>query len=89
MWNNRGTKELTIIDANGLEVLKTLPLPATSFQLALSPDGKTLAVAYKDTLKVSLIDTVTDEIVKTIPVGKEPWKWCREYPSGNQPCISG
>lgn len=70
--NNRGTKDLTVIDANKLEVLKTIALPATSFQLALSPDGTTLAVAYKDALKVSLIDTATDNIMKTISIGKEP-----------------
>ncbi len=70
--NNRGSKDLTVIDGNKIEVIKTIPLPATSFQLALSPDGKTLAVAYKDALKVSFIDTETDEIAKTIPIGKEP-----------------
>lgn len=43
--NNRGSKELTVIDANTMAVAATiLPLPATSFQLALAPDGKTLAV---------------------------------------------
>ncbi len=70
--NNRGTKDLTVIDGNTFEVITTISLPATSFQLALSPDGKTLAVAYKDTLKVSLIDTATDNIIKTVAIGKEP-----------------
>ena len=70
--NNRGTNTLTIIDVNRLEVLKTIALPATSFQLALSPDGTTLAIAFKDALKVSLLDTATDTITKTLSVGKEP-----------------
>jgi len=70
--NNRGTKDLTIIDGNKFEGIKSITLPAASFQLALSPDGKTLAVAYKDVLKISLIDTATDDIIKTIPIGKEP-----------------
>jgi YVTN family beta-propeller protein len=70
--NNRGTKDLTVIDANKLDVIKTIALPATSFQLALSLDGKTLAVAYKDALKVSFIDTETDNIKKTVVIGKEP-----------------
>lgn len=70
--SNRGSKELTVIDGNKFEVIKTVPLPATSFQLALSPDGKTLSVAYKDALRISFIDTATDEILKTIPIGKEP-----------------
>jgi YVTN family beta-propeller protein len=70
--NNRGSKELTVIDGNKAEVVKTIQIPATSFQLALSPDDKTLAVAYKDALKLSLIDTATDAITSTIPIGKEP-----------------
>lgn len=70
--NNRGSKTLTVIDGNKFEVLKSIELPATSFQLALSPDGKSLAVAYKDALKLSIIDTTTDAIAKTIAIGKEP-----------------
>jgi YVTN family beta-propeller protein len=70
--NNRGTKDLTVIDGNRFEVIKTISLPATSFQLALSPDGKTLAVAYKDALKTSLIDTSTDAIIRTMDTGREP-----------------
>jgi len=70
--NNRGSKELTVIDGNKFEVLKTIVLPATSFQIALSPDGNTLAVAYKDALKLSFIDTTTDAITNTLSIGKEP-----------------
>jgi YVTN family beta-propeller protein len=70
--NNRGSKELTVIDGNIFVVTKTIALPAISMQLALSPDGNTLAVVYKDALKVSFIDTATDEITKTIQIGKEP-----------------
>lgn len=73
--NNRGTRDLTVIDGNAFSVLKTIPLPATSWQLELSPGGKTLAVAYRDALALSLIDTATDTIVKTIPVGKAPEKF--------------
>ncbi len=70
--NNRGTRDLTVIDGNAFSVLKTIPLPATSFQLELSPDGKTLAVAYRDALALSLIDTATDTIIRTIPMGNTP-----------------
>jgi hypothetical protein len=38
--------------------------------VALSPDDKTLAVVYKDALKVSFLDTATDAIIKTIVIGK-------------------
>ena len=70
--NNRGSEDLTVIDANKLEIIKTIPLPAISIQLALSPDDKTLAVAYKNALKLSFVNTATDEIVKTVAIGKEP-----------------
>jgi YVTN family beta-propeller protein len=69
--NNRGEPSLTVIDAEGMSVLKTINLPATSMQLALSPDGKTLAVSYKDALKISLIDTSTDTIISTINIGPD------------------
>jgi YVTN family beta-propeller protein len=70
--NNRGSKELTVIDGNKFEVIRTIVLPATSMLVALSPDDKTLAVVYKDALKVSFLDTATDAIIKTIVIGKEP-----------------
>lgn len=70
--NNRGSKELTVVDGNKFEGTKTIALPAISMLVALSPDGKTLAVVYKDALKVSFIDTATDEITRTIQIGKEP-----------------
>lgn len=70
--SNRGSTELTVINGMAAEVVGTVPLPATSFQLAVSPDGKTLAVAYKDALKLSLVDVSTNAIVKTIEVGKPP-----------------
>lgn len=68
--NNRGSKELTLIDSNTVQVLGKIPLPATSFQLSLSPDEKILAVAYKDALKISLIDVATHVVLKTIDIGK-------------------
>jgi YVTN family beta-propeller protein len=70
--NNRGSRTLTVIDGNKFRVMKTIALPAISMLTALSPDQKTLAVVYKDALKVSFIDTTTDEITKTMQVGKEP-----------------
>lgn len=70
--SNRGSTELTVINGMAAEVVGTVPLPATSFQLAVSPDGRTLAVAYRDALKLSLVDASTNAIVKTIEVGKPP-----------------
>ena len=70
--NNRGSKELTVIDGRTAKIVGTIPLPATSFQLAASPDGKLLAVAYKDALELSFVDVSTRAIVKSVTVGKPP-----------------
>jgi DNA-binding beta-propeller fold protein YncE len=70
--NNRGTKELTVIDGMAMKVTGAIPLPAISFQLAMSPDGKTLAVAYLDALKLTLVDVASGAIVKTIDVATVP-----------------
>ena len=40
----------------------------------LTPDGKYLYAADGDSHQVAVIDTRTDSIVKTIPVGKNPWR---------------
>ena len=70
--NNRGSKELTVIDANRLEVVTPIPLPAISFQLALAPDNKTLAVVYKDALKLSLVDVASNSIIRTVEIAEPP-----------------
>ncbi|MFA7382569.1 MAG: hypothetical protein WC001_03890 [Desulfurivibrionaceae bacterium] len=70
--NNRGSQDLTVIDANTLTVTATIPLPATSFQLALAPNGKTLAVVYKDALKLTLVDVATSTIIRTVEIGELP-----------------
>ena len=78
--NNRGSQYLTVIDTERLEVSGTIPLQATSFQLALSPDGETLAVSYKDALMVSLVDVSSNLIVATIPIGETPADGFSEKP---------
>ena len=70
--NNRGSNILTVIDGNEFKVINNIQLPATSFQLAISPDKKILAVGYKDALMVSFIDTETDKLLISVPIGKEP-----------------
>lgn len=77
--NNRGSEHLTVINTESLEAGEDIPLPNISFQLALSPDGKTVAVSYKNALKVSLIDVATDR-VSTLPLSETP-----EAPEGGFP----
>jgi YVTN family beta-propeller protein len=70
--NNRGSADLTVLDANTLEVTATIALPAISFQLALSPDGGTLAVVYKNALTLTLVDAATNEIIRAVEIGEMP-----------------
>ncbi|MEJ2689842.1 MAG: cytochrome D1 domain-containing protein [Deltaproteobacteria bacterium] len=69
--SNRGDKTLTVIDGDSFTVIHTLSLPATSMQIALSPDGKILAVGYKDALLITLIDTANDRILASVPIGRD------------------
>jgi YVTN family beta-propeller protein len=41
--------------------------------MALTPDGKKLYVANGRSDNISVIDTVTRQVVQTIAVGKLPW----------------
>ncbi|XOF33789.1 MAG: hypothetical protein ACL93V_00360 [Candidatus Electrothrix sp. YB6] len=77
--NNRGSEHLTVINTETLEAGEDIPLPNVSFQLALSPDGKTVAVSYKDALKVSLIDVASDT-VSTLPLSETPEAPERGFP---------
>jgi len=68
--NNRGSRDLTVLDALAAQVAGSVALPARSFQLALSPNEKTLAVTYIDAIKLSLVDVATNAVVNTIDLGK-------------------
>jgi YVTN family beta-propeller protein len=41
--------------------------------VALTPDGKKLYVTVGRADTVAVIDTTTDSVLTTIPVGKMPW----------------
>ncbi|CAK8716304.1 hypothetical protein KKHLCK_05420 [Candidatus Electrothrix laxa] len=69
--NNRDSEYLSVIDTETLEVSGEIPLEAISFQLALSPDGKTIAVSYKNALMVSFVDVATDT-VSTLQIADPP-----------------
>ncbi|MCI5147400.1 MAG: YncE family protein, partial [Candidatus Electrothrix sp. AR3] len=83
--NNRGSEYLTVIemdtviDEYSAVETREISLPAISFQLALSPDGQTLAVSYKNALMVSLLDVESEEI-ETIQLGDTPADGFSETP---------
>jgi YVTN family beta-propeller protein len=63
------------VDARSGRVLQRIPLPATAkpMGLALSPDGSRLFVATGRGATVEVIDTRTNGIIGSVPVGRRPW----------------
>jgi YVTN family beta-propeller protein len=45
---------------------------ATPVEVAITPDGAFAYVANKDSNTVSVIDTATNTVVATVPVGSAP-----------------
>lgn len=64
---------VTVIDLNSLETSTSIDVKAEGPRgLAVTEDGKFLIVATRENGSVSVIDTATNEVVKQIPVGKNP-----------------
>lgn len=64
---------VTVVDLNSLEASATIDVKADGPRgLAVTEDGKFLVVATRENGSVSVIDTATNEVVKQIPVGKNP-----------------
>ena len=60
-------------NAETYEVEKYLLVGQRVWQLAFSPDEKLLFTTNGISNDVSVIDVETDEVVKSIPVGEQPW----------------
>lgn len=63
---------VTVIDLSKGAVLKEIQLPLHSSGMALSPNGKYLCVANSGADVVSVLDTLTDDIVEKICVKTTP-----------------
>jgi YVTN family beta-propeller protein len=64
---------VTMIDLNTMETTGAIDVKADGPRgLGLTDDGKFLIVATRENGSVSVIDTATNEVVKQIPVGKNP-----------------
>ena len=64
---------VSVIDINTLATTNTIDVKAEGPRgLAVTGDGKFLVVATRENGSVSVIDTATNEVVKQIPVGKNP-----------------
>ncbi len=64
---------VTMIDLNTMETSGTIDVKGEGPRgLGLTDDGKFLIVATRENGSISVIDTATNEVVKQIPVGKNP-----------------
>lgn len=64
---------VTVLDINTLATTANIDVKAEGPRgLAVTEDGKFLIVATRENGSVSVIDTATNEVVKQIPVGKNP-----------------
>ena len=64
---------VTMIDLNTMETAGTIDVKGEGPRgLGITDDGKFLIVATRENGSISVIDTATNEVVKQIPVGKNP-----------------
>jgi YVTN family beta-propeller protein len=61
-----------VFDVRQQRVARVLPGGSDPEQLAVSGDGRLLYAANEDAAAVSLVETATGNILKTLPVGTEP-----------------
>lgn len=70
VWTADRGGTVTVIDAQSLKVLATIPMGEYANHVAFSMDGKYAYVSRRT--DVAVIDVKSRQIVKAIPVGKEP-----------------
>jgi YVTN family beta-propeller protein len=73
---NRGVNDqptyVAVFDANSHALLHRIPVEISPYELVFSADGARLFVSNWSSHSVSVIDTVTDEVITTVQVGANP-----------------
>jgi YVTN family beta-propeller protein len=73
---NRGTGTgpgtIVAFNAKSREIVTRIPVETTPYQLVLSADGKHLFVSNWSSESVSVIDTASNKVVRTLHVGMNP-----------------
>jgi YVTN family beta-propeller protein len=64
--------KVAVIDTQSLSVLTEIPVGASPTGLSVSPDGAWLFVANTNSNSISMIDTTTNQVVKTITTASRP-----------------
>ncbi|QNI35373.1 bifunctional YncE family protein/alkaline phosphatase family protein [Edaphobacter albus] len=73
---NRGTgngpSNIVVFDAKTRQIVTRIPVETTPYQTALTPDGKRLFVSNWSSESVSVIDTDTNKVIRSLHVGMNP-----------------
>jgi YVTN family beta-propeller protein len=79
---------VTVIDLVRLEPIKDIDVGGKGPRgLGISPDGKFLFTANQETGDVSVVDTATFNVIRRIPVGKNP-EFMRVEPDGRKAYVT-
>jgi YVTN family beta-propeller protein len=66
---NNLSNTVSVIDTVGNNVIATIPVGASPWGVAVSPDGSRVYVTNQASRTVSVVDTATNTVTATIPVG--------------------
>ena len=64
---------LKAINSSTLAVERSIPLPAASYGMAMSPDGNKLYIAGGSSQSIFVLDTRTWSLLPSLSVGDSPW----------------
>lgn len=67
--NRQAQDSILVVDSDSLDILSTISLGSSSSAQEMTPDGRYLLVAAA---QLRVIDTSTDQLVRSIPVGGAP-----------------
>ena len=76
IYTNTTENRLAVIDESTRQVLKHIAVGDDPSHLELSHDGKYLYVANSGSDDVTIVDTMSDQVIATAPTGKRPLLPC-------------
>ncbi|MBO9621486.1 MAG: hypothetical protein J7500_02115 [Sphingomonas sp.] len=67
-----GPGNIVVFDARTRAIVTRIPVEVSPYQLVLTPDGRRLFVSNWSSESVSVIDTATNQVIRTLHVGMNP-----------------
>jgi len=79
---NYSGNTVSVLDTSTNLIVKTIPVPAAPWAVAMTPDQKHVYVTEYNGAAVAVIDTATNTVTTTVPVGNIPYSLAIS-PNGN------